>query len=143
MRAITNGMALECAEELFAYANTFTLANAKALGQLFNSLDSQKSGQEGSLRWIATVNAIWKEFGQEHFFAWKACMLDKSHHWLDCVEADESIPSSCPATPPSARQLTPTHFQISWLQLISTYSPRLYENSHRRIPAAQTAGPIH
>ncbi|MBP6917532.1 MAG: hypothetical protein KBB94_01285 [Legionellaceae bacterium] len=120
--AITHGMAQKCAEELFANASRFTLENAKALGQLFNSMDSQQSGPVGSLRWIETVNAIWEEFGQEHFFAWKACMLDKSHHWLDCVEANASIPISSPATPPSARKLTPTHFQISWLQLISTYS---------------------
>ncbi|MEI6094630.1 MAG: hypothetical protein WCR08_04050 [Gammaproteobacteria bacterium] len=120
--AINNSMDPECAEELFANASRFTLENAKALGQLFNSMDSKQNGQVGSLRWIATVNAIWKEFGQEHFFAWKACMLDKSHHWLDCVEADESIPSSSLTTEPLAGQPPRAHFQMSWLQLISTYS---------------------
>ena len=85
-------------------------------------MDSKQNGQVGSLRWIATVNAIWKEFGQEHFFAWKACMLDKSHHWLDCVEADESIPSSSLTTEPLAGQPPRAHFQMSWLQLISIFT---------------------
>lgn len=112
--AIACGMEPDCAAALFANEQSFTQANAKSLGQLFNSMDSQQSGPVGTKRWIQTVNTVWQTFGEAHFFAWKACFLDPLPHWLDCVEANKKASFSLS---------TPTQvFQLSWLQLLRTYS---------------------
>lgn len=134
--AITNGMAPDCAVVLFASEHSFTHANAKSLGQLFNSLDSQQSGPVGTQRWIQTVNIIWSTFGKAHFFAWKACVLDDSNHWLDCVEATDDLPVSLAQTTP----INTHHAQIAWLQLISFYSanPQMIETHPEFIHFVQT-----
>lgn len=134
--AITNGMVPDCAAALFASEHSFTHANAKSLGQLFNSLDSQQSGSVGTQRWIQTVNTIWSTFGKAHFFAWKACVLDNLNHWLDSVEATDDLPVSLAQTTP----INPAHAQISWLQLISFYSanPQMFETHPEFIHFVQT-----
>lgn len=115
--AVEHEMDADCAAELFANPSTFTPANAQALGQLFNTLDSQKSGPIGTQRWIQIVNLIWKHFGRDHFFAWKAYELDPYENWVDCVENDEAMTVPYDTYP----FLTPlAYFQSLWLAFLKS-----------------------